>query len=336
MYGCLAGLAIACVLLQSACTTANTRLQRIRARGFLVCGVHPEIVGFATVDTNGHYAGFDVDMCRAVATAIFGAPDRSRFVPAPSVQHFLDSDEIDIVSRRLTWTLEREGSRLLFGPVSFFDGQGFLLPRARGISTVQQLSGAKVCIVPGLITEFNLATYFRTNHLALNKVALPSSNLLDEAFSTGQCDAYTGDLSELGSARVGLKDREAYEILDTQISKEPLAQLVRNDDVGLFMILRWSVFALIAAEELGVTSQNLPEMETSDRLDVQRLLGLIPGNGRSLGLDERWAYNIIRALGNYGEIYERNLGMSSPVRLPRGLNAQWTAGGLMYAPLFRQ
>ncbi len=307
----------------------------IRARGYVGCGVHAAVTGFASIDSLGHYSGFDVDICRAVAAAIFNDADRVHFVEAPSVSDFLDSENVDIISRRISWTLEREGSRLQFGPVSFFDGQGFLVPERFHLKTVNQLSGLKICIVPGHITEFNLVSFFRSNHLELQKVALQSVALLDRAFQTGLCDAFSGDFSELGSARVGLTDRNSYEIMDAQISKEPLAQLVRSNDVAFLRVLRWTVYALVAAEEFGVGSKNLEVMEKSDDLEVKRLLGVVPGNGRSLGLDERWAYNIIRTVGNYGELYERNLGSASQVRLPRRLNALWTAGGLMYAPLFQ-
>ena len=323
-----------CVLLSSA-ACSESRLQRVRQRGFLVCGVHPGIVGFARVDAQGQHAGLDVDICRAVATAIFGSPENVRFVEAASVEDFLRSEDIDIVSRRLSWSLEREGRGLLFGPVMFYDGQGFLVPRKLKVQTLRQLSHARICVEPGT-HEFNLNTYLRSHDLAFEKVLVQSLDHVGDDLSSGRCDALTADISALGSVRSLMQDGGNFEILQEHISKEPLGQLVRQGDDQFFNILRWTVFAMIAAEELGVTSSNVIAQATSDNLDVKRLLGVVPGNGRALGLDEKWASNVIRAIGNYGEVFERNVGRQSPVRLERGLNALWTDGGLMYAPLLQQ
>ncbi len=327
-------IAAVCMLLSTA-ACADSRLDRVRQRGFLVCGVSPEFVGFARVDDQGHYAGFDVDLCRAVAAAIFGTAEPVRFVAAASVEDFLRSTDIDIVSRRLTWSLQREGLGLLFGPVTFYDGQGFLVPRARQIKTLGELANARICVVPGNIIEFNLNEYFHSHNIAYTKVLLQSLEQAEEAFSGGRCEALTADMSELGSVRSLMRQAETFDILPEQISKEPMAQVVRQGDDQFFNILRWTVFALIAAEELGVTSGNVQEQMSSADFDAKRLLGVVPGNGRALGLDERWAANVIKSVGNYGEIFERNVGMQSPVRFERGLNGLWTAGGLMYAPLFR-
>ena len=326
---------LAACLLLSADISAQSRLERVRQRGVLVCGVAPGIVGFARVDEGGRYAGLDVDICRAMATAIFGTPEKVRFIQAASVENFLRSDDIDVVSRRLTWTLPREGLGLLFGPVTFYDGQGFLVPKKRQIRTLGQLAGARICVEPG-VHEFNLNAYFQSHNIAFTRVPLRSLEQAEGELSAGRCDALTADVSMLGSVRSLMRTGDNYDILKEQISKEPMGPLVRQGDDQFFNILRWTVFAMIAAEELGVTSGNVTAKTASNDLDVKRLLGVVPGNGRALGLDEKWAYNIIRAVGNYGEVFERNVGMKSPVRFERGLNGLWTDGGLMYAPLLRQ
>jgi general L-amino acid transport system substrate-binding protein len=315
---------------------AQSRLELVRKRGVLVCGVTPGVHGFATVDARGQYSGLDVDVCRAVAAAIFGSADKVRFVAAGTVDTFLGSKEIDLVSRRLTWSLQREGLGLLFGPVTFYDGQGFLVPRARKFKTPRELANARICIVPGTVTDYNLNTYFQSRGLTFQKVSLRSHDAAEGELAAGRCDALTGDLSELGSVRSRLAKRDAFEILPELISKEPMAPIVRQGDDQFFNVLRWTVFALIAAEELGITSANVTAKTGSNDLDVKRFLGVVPGNGRALGLDEAWAANVIKAVGNYGEIFERNVGRQSPIGFDRGLNGLWIDGGLMYAPLLRQ
>ena len=313
---------------------AQGRVLRIRQRGALVCGVAPGVAGFARVDGQGRYSGFDVDVCRAVSAAIFGTPDRVRYEQASSVEQFQSTPDIDIVSRRLTWSLQREGMGLLFGPVMFYDGQGFLVPARIPAQKVRQLSNVRICVVAGGLSESNLTTYFRSHNLVLQKILIQTAQLEAE-LSAGRCDAFTADVSELGSLRSGMRKPDAFRILSEQISKEPLAQLVRATDVDLFDVLRWTIFAMIGAEELGVTSRNVAEMAKSGNPDVRRLLGVTPGNGKALGLDEAWAANVVRTVGNYGEVYERNVGTGSPLKLPRGINALWTAGGLMFAPPLR-
>jgi general L-amino acid transport system substrate-binding protein len=315
---------------------ADSRLERVRARGFLVCGVSTGIVGFAVVDAQGRYSGLDVDICRSVAAAIFGTGEKVHYVEASTVEQFLSSSDTDMVSRRLTWSLRREGLGLLFGPVMFYDGQGFMVPRQRQIQTVRQLSNRPVCVVPGAENEFNLNTYFRLHNLTLKKVLLRSVEQVETELSAGRCEAFTADVSELGSVRSKMRDGRRFELLSERISKEPLAQVVRQNDDQFFNVVRWTVFALIAAEELGVTSANIEDMTRSVDPDVNRLLGVIPGNGRALGLDEKWAYYAIKAVGNYGEAFERNVGLRSSLGLDRGLNRLWTNGGLMYAPSLRQ
>jgi general L-amino acid transport system substrate-binding protein len=314
----------------------ESHLDRIRQRGVLVCGVSTGVLGFAQVDGQGRYSGLDVDICRAVATAILAAPEKVRFADAGTVEGFLRSTEIDVVSRRLTWSLQREGLGLLFGPVTFYDGQGFMVPRAAQIRTTSQLANGRICLVPGTVTEFNLNAYVQARRITITKVLLRSLEQAEGEFSAKRCDALTADVSELGSVRSRMANRDAFEILPELISKEPLAPIVRRGDDRFFSILRWTIFAMIAAEELGVTSQNVAAKARSGDVDVKRLLGAVPGNGRSLGLAENWASRVIEAVGNYGEVFERNLGMQSPIRLERRLNGLWTDGGLMYAPPLRQ
>jgi general L-amino acid transport system substrate-binding protein len=327
--------AVAVAVLGGASTAAaQGRVPRIRQRGTLVCGVAPGVAGFARVDEQGRYSGLDVDVCRAVSSAIFGTPDKVRYEPASSVEQFQRTPDIDLVSRRLTWSLQREGMGLLFGPVVFYDGQGFLVPARLPAQKVRQLANARICVVAGGLSESNLTTYFRLHSLTLRKILIQTAQLEAE-LSAGRCDAFTADLSELGSLRSGMRKPETLRILSEQISKEPLAQLVRQTDVDLFDVLRWTIFAMIEAEELGVTSANVAEMAKSGNPDVRRLLGVTPGNGKALGLDEGWAYNVVKTVGNYGEIYERNVGTGSPIKLPRGVNGLWSAGGLMFAPPLR-
>jgi len=313
---------------------AQGRVLRIRQRGTLVCGVAPGVAGFARVDGQGRYSGLDVDVCRAVSAAIFGTPDNVRYEQASSVEQFQRTPDIDLVSRRLTWSLQREGMGLLFGPVMFYDGQGFLVPARLPAQKVRQLANARICVVAGGLSESNLTTDFRSHSLALRKILIQIGQV-EAAFSAGRCDAFTADVSELGSLRSGTAKPDTFRILSEQISKEPLAQVVRAADVDLFDVLRWTIFAMIDAEELGVTSGNVAEMAKSGNPDVRRLLGVTPGNGKALGLDEAWAYNVVKTVGNYGEVYERNVGTGSPIKLPRGVNALWSAGGLIFAPPLR-
>ncbi|MEO8257463.1 MAG: transporter substrate-binding domain-containing protein [Acidobacteriota bacterium] len=313
---------------------AQGRVPRIRQRGTLVCGVAPGVAGFARVDDRGRYSGLDIDVCRAVSAAIFGTPDKVRYEPALSVEQFQGTPDVDLVSRRLTWSVQREGLGLLFGPVMFYDGQGFLVPAKVAARQVRQLANTRICVVAGGLHESNLTIYFRSHALALQKRLVQSAQV-EADLAAGRCDAFTADVSELASLRSAMKQPDDFRILPDQISKEPLAQLVRATDVDLFGVLRWTIFAMIEAEALGVTSANVAAMTKNSSPDVRRLLGVTPGNGKALGLDESWAYHVIRTVGNYAEVYDRNVGMGSPIKLPRGVNALSSAGGLMFAPPLR-
>ena len=330
----VAACAIACLMtVAPARAQSSDRVARIQQRGHVGCGVWPEVRGFATVDADGRFHGLDVDMCRAVAAAILGSPERVQFTKLATMQEFLSAPEIDVVSRRLTWSIAREGaSGLRFGPVMFYDGQGFMVPRRLRITRVGQLGGRRVCVDPGSPSEFNLGPLFRQRKLALEQVLLDPGTDIAAAFTAGRCDAYTADVTMLASIRAGFARPDLFVILDELVSKEPLAQVVRQEDTRLFDVLRWTIFALINAEELGITAANAEPMRASDDPDIKRLLGSEPGNGAALGLPEHWAYDVIRTLGNYGELYERNVGTKTAVGLPRGLNRLWTMGGLMWAP----
>jgi general L-amino acid transport system substrate-binding protein len=309
----------------------------IRARGTLVCGVSVNAPGFALPDSRGEFRGLDVDTCRAVAAAILGDATRVRFVPNTAVQRFpmLQSGELDILVRNTTWTLGRETSLgLAFAGINFYDGQGFMVRRASGVTSARQLDGATVCVAPGTTTELNLADYFRTNRMRFTPVVIEQTEEIRAAFVAGRCDAYTNDVSSLASFRATrTTDADTFVLLPEVISKEPLGPVVRKGDWRFFDIVRWSLYAQIAAEELGVTSANVDELlRTSNVPDVQRLLGRTGDLGRSMGLENDWAVRIIRQVGNYGEMYERNI---TPIGIPRGVNNLWNNGGLHYAPPIR-
>jgi general L-amino acid transport system substrate-binding protein len=314
--------------------TQPSRLARIRQRGELVCGIKAGIAGFARADASGRYRGMDVDICRAVAAAILGDADRVRFMPATTVDEMLPS-EMDLASRRLTWSLQREGRGVLFGPVTFYDGQTFMVMAAAPIARAEQLADRRICVYEGSEHDVNVTSHFKRQRLTFQRVPVADGAGALRALRAGDCDAFTTDLTELASLRSELPARNDVRILADRISHEPLAQLVRASDVDLFNVLRWTVFALITAEELNVTSENADAMKASDDPDVRRLLGVTEGNGAALGLDEAWAERIVRAVGNYGEIFARNVGPETPVGLERGLSDLWTRGGLLIAPPLR-
>lgn len=307
------------------------RLDRIRERGHLVCGVKTGIPGFAMIDAGGRHVGFEIELCRAMAVAIFGDPQRVEFVTAQRVEEFLEKDRIDVVMRRLTWELTREAGRpMLFGPVMFFDGQGFL---ARpGFETLASLAGQPVCIPHQFAFLPTIDRAFRARGMALRRVMATNLAGAERDFLAGKCVALTADLSELVGTRA---KASGTHLLTEQISKEPLAPMLRDDDPAFFKLVRWTMLALIEAEELGITSANLGRQDAVMDDRVRRLLGIVPGNGRALGLPEDWARRMIGTVGNYAEIYERTLGPTSGLALERGLNRLWTEGGLLYAPPLR-
>lgn len=310
-------------------------LDEVKARGHIKVGVNEGLFGFSKADENGVWRGLDVDTARAISAAVFGDPDKIKYVPLTAKTRFtaLQSGEVDVLTRNCTQTLTRETALgLNFAHVNYYDGQGFLVPKKLGVKSAKELDGATVCVLPGTTTELNVADYFRANGMKMEPVVIESSPELSKAFFAGRCDCLTSDASQLASWRSVAPVPDDYMILPEIISKEPLAPVVRHGDDQWYDIVNFTVFALITAEELSITSQNVDEMLKSKDPKIQRLLGVSPGNGEALGLDEKWAYNIIKFVGNYGEIFERNVGVNTPLALERGLNDLWTRGGLMYAP----
>ncbi len=310
-------------------------LEAIKKRGHVKCGVSDGLSGFSRPDSKGKWVGIDVDVCRSVAVALFGDPNKIKMTGLSAQQRFaaLQSGEVDVLSRNTTYTLARDTSLgFNFAPVTYYDGQGIMVKKASGIKSAKELNGASVCIQQGTTTERNLADFFRSHSLKFKPIVMENNDEIFNAFISGRCDAYTGDISGLASDRSRVKNPDSLIILSEVISKEPLAPAVRHGDDEWFDVVKWSVYAMIAAEEMGITSSNVNTMKNSKNPDIRRFLGVIPGNGTALGLSENWAYNIIKHMGNYGEVFERNVGISTPLKLERGMNALWTKGGLMYAP----
>ena len=320
-------------------TAHATTLDAVKARGSLQCGVSTGVAGFSLPDSQGHWTGIDPEICRAIAAAVLGDAGKAKFVPLSPEQRFtsLQSGDVDLLARNTTWSLTREAQLgLVFAPTIFYDGQGFLVAKKLGVKSAKQLSGATICVQPGTTTELNLQDYFRTNRLTLKTVVIESEDAIEAAFFAGRCDALTTDASGLAAVRITrASNPDDYEILPEIISKEPLAPAVRAGDDQWFDIVRWTIFALIDAEEHGLTQANVDQALKSDDPTVKRLLGVTEGNGKALGLDEAWAYRAIKAVGNYGEIYDRTVGAKGPLKLERGLNELWTHGGLLYAPPLR-
>ncbi|MEM7444557.1 MAG: amino acid ABC transporter substrate-binding protein [Pseudomonadota bacterium] len=314
-------------------------VQTVQDRGQLICGVNTGLPGFSNPDADGNWVGLDVDVCRAVAAAVLGDADAVEYVPLTAQQRFtaLQSGEVDVLSRNTTHTLTRDTSvGLDFAPITFYDGQGFMVPANLGVTSAHELDGATACVQQGTTTELNLSDFFRANGMTFEPVVIESFDEVNAAFFSGRCDVYTTDASGLASIRAVLAPNpDDYLILPEIVSKEPLGPAVRHGDDQWLDVVSWVVRALIAAEELGITSENIDSFADSTDPNVQRLLGHTPGMGEALGLPEDWAHNAISATGNYGEIFERNVGVDTPLRLERGLNALWLDGGLMYAPPVR-
>lgn len=314
---------------------AGQTMDAVKARGMVSCGVNAGLAGFSAPDSAGHWAGLDVDVCRAVAAALLGDAAKVKFLPLSAQQRFpaLQSGEVDLLSRNTTWTLSRDTANgFNFAPPVFYDGQGFMVPRKLGIRSAKELNGATICVQTGTTTELNLADYFRANQLQYRPVVIEALAEATAAFFSGRCDAFTSDTSQLAGIRAASAPKpEDYVILPELISKEPLAPAVRHGDDQWYDLVKWSVYAMIEGEEKGITSQNIDTMTSSKDPTVLRLLGATPGMGAALGVDEKWAYNILKQVGNYGEAFERNVGKNTPLRLERGTNALWTRGGLQYS-----
>jgi general L-amino acid transport system substrate-binding protein len=329
--------AVAAVALMAAVGTAHAQtLDAVKARGHVICGVHTGLAGFSAPDSKGEWSGLDVDSCRAVAAAVFGDAKKARFTPLTAQQRFtaLQSGEIDILTRNTTWTLARDTSLGLdFTATNFYDGQAFLVKKSLGVKSAKELAGATVCVQPGTTTELNLADYFRANKMEFKPVVIEKQEEVVAAYLAGRCDVYTSDMSGLASTRASQGANAAqHVILPEIISKEPLGPVVRHGDNKWTDIVRWSFFAMLEAEEFGLTSKNIDSKMNDPNPNIQRFVGKTGEFGKMLGLDNKWAYNIIKQVGNYGESYERNI---KPIGLERGVNALWTKGGLMYAPPIR-
>ncbi len=318
---------------------AGPTLDAVKARGSVKCGMAAGgTPGFMAPDSKGQWQGFNVEVCRAVATALFGDPKKIEIVPATSANRFtaLQAGEMDILLNNVTMTLVRDTQLgFNFAPVIFYDGQGFLAPRKLGVSAASGLNGATVCVLPGTTTELNLADYFRKSNMTFTPVVIESQDEIRSAYFSGRCDVMTNDRSSLASIRSLAPNPDDHVVLPDVISKEPLAPTIRQGDEQWSNIVRWTVNALVEAEESGITSKNVDDMLTSNDPGIRRFLGVTAGLGAAIELDEKWAYKVVKSVGNYGEIYDRNLGPATPIGLARGVNALWTKGGLMYSPPFR-
>jgi general L-amino acid transport system substrate-binding protein len=339
--GLLIGLAVAVLVAAIAIIYEryDTRtLKRTVRRGEVLCGVNKGLPGFSIPDDKGNWTGFDVDFCRAVAAAIFDDPNKAKFIPLDASERFkeLQSRKVDILSRNSTWSMSRETNYDLYFPaVAYYDGEGFMLPRARNIDSALDLNGSKVCVQAETTTALNLADYFRANNMKYTEMKFGKLEDVVKAYDTGQCDTLTADASQLYALRLNLSKPNDHVILPDIISKEPLAPVVRQRDDDWMMIVKWTLYAMINAEELGINSQNIDEALKSKKPEVMRLVGTEGSYGEDLGLTKDWAARIIRRVGNYGEIYDRNVGSESKLKIPRGLNQLWSAGGIQYAPPIR-
>ena len=329
---------LAATALVSGLAAAGT-LDDVKARGELVCGSNTGLTGFGAPDANNNWTGFDVDLCRALAAAIFGDATKVKFVPTTGETRFtaLASGEVDLLVRNSTWTYSRDNDlKLDFVAVNYYDGQGFMVKKDLGVSSAKELDGATVCIQTGTTTELNLADFFKQNNITYTPVTVADDSEAQRQYEAGACDAFTTDASGLASTRAAMADPANHIILPEIISKEPLGPVVRHGDNNWGDVVRWTYFALLIAEEKGITKANIDSVlsSTTDP-EVKRLLGAEGDMGVMMGLDNMWALNAIKAVGNYGEIFESNIGTSTPIGLARGLNALWTQGGLQYAPPLR-
>ncbi len=329
-------IAVSLAALAAVNVSAST-LEEVQARGVLKCGVTPGLAGFSTPNDSGKWEGLDVDLCRAVAAAVFGDAEKVEYIPLTSKVRFevLKSGEIDLLSRSTTWTFTRDsGLGLNFAGVNYYDGQGFMVPAALGVNSAKQLDGASICIQTGTTTELNLAEYFKINGMTYEPVPVESAAEGRQNYLAGRCDVYTTDASALASQRSVMDDPAAHLVLPEIISKEPLGPVVRHGDDQWLDIVKWSHNVMLNAEELNITSKNLDERgANANDPSAQGLLGTNEAKlGAMLGLDKKWAYNIIKQVGNYSESFERNVGKATPLKLDRGLNALWTNGGIQYAP----
>jgi general L-amino acid transport system substrate-binding protein len=331
-------IALAAMVGLGAPAAAAQTLNTVKARGALNCGSNGVLAGFGLPDAQGKWTGLDVDFCRALAAAIFNDANKVKFVPLTAKDRFtaLQSGEVDVLARNTTWTSSRDTTLgLNFTTVNYYDGQGFMVRKALNVNSALELNDAAICVQQGTTTELNLADYFRANKMKLKTVTFATSTEALKAYDAGRCDAYTTDASGLAGERLRLANTNDHIVLPEIISKEPLGPAVRHGDDQWFDIVKWTHFAMVGAEELGVTQANVDDQKKSDSPDIKRLLGGEGKHGEALGLTNDWAYRIIKLVGNYGEAFERNVGQGSQLKIARGLNALWTKGGLQYAPPIR-
>jgi len=332
-------IAAAAISLTAQAASAQGTLNTVKQRGVLQCGSNTGLAGFGLPDAQGNWTGLDVEYCRAIAAAIFNDPTKVKFIPLTAKDRFtaLQSGEIDVLSRNTTWTSSRDTQLgLNFAAVNYYDGQGFIARKSLKVNSALELNDAAICVQQGTTTELNLADYFRANKMKLKTVTFASSDEAVKAYDAGRCDAFTTDASGLYAERLRLVNPNDHIVLPEVISKEPLGPAVRHGDDQWFDIAKWVHYAMVNAEELGVTKANVDEMKkSSDNPDVKRLLGTEGKHGEALGLSNDWAYQVIKQVGNYGESFERTVGQGSPLKIARGLNGLWTKGGLQYAPPIR-
>jgi len=312
---------------------AGETFDAIKKKGFVQCGVHTGLPGFGLADSKGQWQGIDVDLCRALAAMVFGDSTKYKTTPVTTQQRFtaLQSGEIDVLTRNTTATITRDTTLgLMSTGINYYDSQGVMVKKDLGVSSAKELDNATICVQPGTTTELNLADWFRANGLSFTPVVINSPDEAMRSYEGGRCDAFTTDKSGLATVRATMANPDDHVILPEDFSKEPLGPMVRQGDDEWFMAVRWALNAMLEAEEYGITSENVDEMLQSSNPNIQRILGVSGEMGKGLRLDNKWAYNIIKQVGNYGESFERNIGMASPMKLERGLNAQWKDGGLMY------
>jgi general L-amino acid transport system substrate-binding protein len=339
------GLLLGCVIAIAVGAAAVTydrydtkTLKRTRNRDAVLCGVNPGLPGFAVTDEKGNWSGFDVDFCRAIAAAIFDDPRKVNFVPLDASERFteLQKRKVDVLSRNSTWNMARETNyNLHFAAVSYYDGQGFMLSRSRNADSSLELEDSKVCVLSNTTTQLHLASYFSANHVNYTEKPFAQQDAMLNAYDSGECDVLTADVSRLYAMRLKLGHPGEHVILPDVISKEPLAPVVRQKDDDWLLIVKWTFYAMVNAEELGVSSKNIDAALKSNKPEVMLLVGTEGGHAEELGLGRDWAARIIRHVGNYGEVYERNVGVDSKLGIPRGLNQLWNAGGILYAPPIR-
>ena len=331
----VAGAALSFVVANAANATT---FDEVKKKGFVQCGVNTGLLGFGATNDAGEWTGFDIDYCKAIAVAIFNDPTKVKYTPLNATERFtaLQSGDIDVLSRNTTWTMARDTSQgLTFAGVTYYDGQGFMVRKSLGIASALELSGASICLQTGTTTELNLADYFKAHKMTYTLVAFQQLKEVEAAYDFGRCDALTTDASGLYAIRLTISKPDDHIILPEIISKEPLGPVVRQGDDQWFNIVKWVHFALLNAEELGVNQANVEQMKTSENQDVRRLLGVDGTFGEGIGVNNDWAYNIIKAVGNYDDIFQRNIGSGSKLQIARGLNNLWTKNGIQYAPPIR-